>query len=155
MQLSLPYASLFSLLTFILVLFFRVGDLHADNLVSGFIGVPDNDRIYIRWNSGDESQAQLIRYELYRRTETSAPVMVTTVTPRGSNQNYEYVDMSALSRSVDNGQSGTATASRVTSRYFYTLKIITQSGQREIEISVTLNTSGFRRTWGSLKAFFR
>lgn len=125
--------------------------LFASNIVSGFIAIPDNDRVYVRWTS--QNEAGLMRYELYRREEQNAPILLTTLTPQGNNRNYEFIDVSVSGRSL--GGSNEPLQPLALQRLTYTLKLVTASGTVELHTQVAFQTSTTRRTWGSIKALFR
>ncbi len=125
--------------------------LLATSIVSGFIAIPDNDRVYVRWTS--QNEATLIRYELYRQSDQSPPLLLTTLLPQGNNRNYEFVDMSFSNRNASNPNEPSVplTLQRLT----YTLKLVTASGTTDLQTQVAFQTSTTRRTWGSIKALFR
>jgi len=126
--------------------------LVASTIVSNFIAIPDNDRIYVRWTSQNESG--LIRYELYCQRDNNPPTLLTTLAPQGNNRNYEFVDMSVggLNRNANPNE---PPMPMLFQRLTYTLKLITASGTLEVQTQVNFQTSTTRRTWGSIKALFR
>jgi hypothetical protein len=126
--------------------------LVASTIVSNFIAIPDNDRVYVRWTSQNESG--LIRYELYCQRDNNPPTLLTTLAPQGNNRNYEFVDMSVggLNRNANPNEPPTP---MLFQRLTYTLKMITASGTLEVQTQVNFQTSTTRRTWGSIKALFR
>ena len=126
--------------------------LVASTIVSNFIAIPDNDRIYVRWTSQNESG--LIRYELYCQRDNNPPTLLTTLAPQGNNRNYEFVDMSVggLNRNANPNE---PPMPMLFQRLTYTLKMITASGTLEVQTQVNFQTSTTRRTWGSIKALFR
>lgn len=126
--------------------------LVASTIVSNFIAIPDNDRIYVRWTSQNESG--LIRYELYCQRDNNPPALLTTLAPQGNNRNYEFVDMSVggLNRNANPNE---PPMPMLFQRLTYTLKMITASGTLEVQTQVNFQTSTTRRTWGSIKALFR
>lgn len=126
--------------------------LLATGVVTGFVAIPDNDRVYVRWTSQNEST--LIRYELYRQIDGASPVFLAAFAPQGNHRNYEYVDMSVggLNRHLNPNE---PPASLAAQRLTYTLKMLTASGALEVQTHVSFQTSATRRTWGSIKALFR
>lgn len=126
--------------------------LVASTIVSNFIAIPDNDRVYVRWTSQNESG--LIRYELYCQRDNNPPTLLTTLAPQGNNRNYEFVDMSVggLNRNANPNE---PPMPMLFQRLTYTLKMITASGTLEVQTQVNFQTSTTRRTWGSIKALFR
>lgn len=124
----------------------------ASSIVSNFIAIPDNDRVYVRWTS--QNEATLIRYELYRQQDQNAPVFLTNLFPQGNNRNYEFVDMS-VGGFNRNANPNEPPQPLVFQRLTYTLKLVTASGTTELQTQVNFQTSTTRRTWGSIKALFR
>lgn len=137
---------------FALLIAFIPALLVAASVVSGFIAIPDNDRVYVRWTS--QNEASLIRYELYRQAENNAPTLLATISPQGSNRNYEFIDMS-VGGFNRNANPNEPPAPLSLQRLTYTLKIVTASGTTELQTQVAFQTSTTRRTWGSIKALFR
>ncbi|MFQ3597757.1 MAG: hypothetical protein SNJ55_07760 [Chloroherpetonaceae bacterium] len=125
--------------------------LLAASIVSGFVAIPDSDRVYVRWTSQNETG--LIRYELYRQQDQTAPILLTTLFPQGNHRNYEFVDLSVSGRNV--GGSNEPPQPLTLQRLTYTLKLVTASGTTELQTQVAFQTSTTRRTWGSIKALFR
>ncbi|MGQ9806282.1 MAG: hypothetical protein ACUVRP_09420 [Chlorobiales bacterium] len=136
---------------FALLLIWIPALLLASNIVSNFIAIPDNDRVYVRWTS--QNEATLIRYELYRQQDQSAPTFLTAVSPQGNNRNYEFIDMSVEMNRNSNPNNPAIPLSL--QRLTYTLKMVTASGTTELQTQVAFQTSTTRRTWGSIKALFR
>ncbi len=126
--------------------------LVASTIVSNFIAIPDNDRVYVRWTSQNESG--LIRYEIYCQRDNNPPTLLTTLAPQGNNRTYEFVDMSVggLNRNANPNE---PPMPMLFQRLTYTLKLITASGTLEVQTQVNFQTSTTRRTWGSIKALFR
>jgi hypothetical protein len=124
----------------------------ATSIVSNFIAIPDNDRVYVRWTSQNEST--LIRYELYRQQDQNPPTLLTSLAPQGNNRNYEFIDMT-VGGTNRNGNSNEPPVPLTLQRITYTLKLITASGTTELQTQVNFQTSTTRRTWGSIKALFR
>lgn len=126
--------------------------LFATSIVSGFVAIPDNDRVYVRWTS--QNEAGLIRYELYCQQDANTPVLLTTILPQGNNHNYEFIDMSVSGRNR-NVPTNEPNAPLTMQRLTYTLKLVTASGTTELQTQINFQTSTTRRTWGSIKALFR
>ncbi len=109
----------------------------------------DGTAITIRWATGEE--VNLKEFDIERRAGTEGEfVAIGSVSPRGSNSIYQFVDESAFKSGV--GVSGTNS-----SLYQYRIRIVDLSGQVAYSktVTVTHSVSSVRRTWGSLKAMFR
>ncbi len=108
-----------------------------------FNGSSDGDNVTLEWKTRSESN--LARYEVQRKAGASGDFMtLASVTPKGSNSTYTYVDRSAYK---DAG-----------SLYIYRLKIVEASSapvSYSNEISITHSVNSVKRTWGSIKAMFR
>jgi len=122
--------------------------LLAGSAISGafleyFNGRSDGDNIVLEWKTRSESS--LLRYEIQRKAGQSGEfVSLATVTPKGSNSLYSYIDRSAYKDSE--------------SIYVYRLRIVeSASGPSSYsnEITVSHSVSSVKRTWGSIKAMFR
>jgi hypothetical protein len=126
---------------FVLILF--AGSAIGGAFLDFFNGRSDGDNIVLEWKTRSESS--LLRYEIQRKAGTDGDfVTLSTVSPKGSNSLYTYIDRSAYKNSE--------------SIYIYRLKIVeTASGPLSFsnEITVSHSVSSVKRTWGSIKAMFR
>ena len=108
-----------------------------------FNGRSDGDNIVLEWKTRSESNLQ--RYEIQRKAGRDGEfATLTTVSPKGSNSLYSYIDRSAY-KSTE-------------SIYVYRLKIVETSGSPASysnEITISHSVSSVKRTWGSIKAMFR
>ena len=99
--------------------------------------------ITVHWDSDDETG--IIGYEIARKVgwDGQYVVLVPSYRAKGSNQPYDFVDDSAFRTS------GTYYEYRITALY--------GSGARSdpYEVGVSHNTTGVKKTWGSIKAMFR
>lgn len=125
------------------VLILLAGTAISGAFLDFFNGRSDGDNIVLEWKT--RSETNLLRYEIQRKAGTNGDfVSLTTVSPKGSNSQYTYVDRSAYKDAE--------------SIYVYRLKIVeTASGPSSFsnEITVTHSVSSVKRTWGSIKAMFR
>ena len=99
--------------------------------------------ITIHWDSDDETG--VVGYEIARKVgwDGQYVVLVPSFRPKGSNQPYDFVDDSAF---------------RTTGTYYeYRITALYSSGARSdpYEVGVNHNTTGVKKTWGSIKAMFR
>jgi len=102
----------------------------------------DGNNIIIQWGSTDEAQVK--EYQVERRNGTGGEFgWIATVTKKGSNSFYEYIDRSAFKTTG--------------SIYQYRIVTVFNNGGHEYSsiITVSHNVSSVKRTWGSLKAMFR
>jgi hypothetical protein len=102
----------------------------------------DGNNVVVQWGTTDESGVK--EFGVERRPVNGTDfVLVATVTPKGSNSYYEYVDQTAFKTT------GTI--------YQYRIKVVdTNSGFTYSDpISVSHTSSIGKKTWGSLKAMFR
>ena len=122
--------------------------LLAGSAISGafldfFNGRSDGDNIVLEWKTRSESN--LLRYEIQRKAGQNGDfVSLATVTPKGSNSQYTFIDRSAYKDTE--------------SMYVYRLKIVESSSgpsSYSNEITVSHSVSSVKRTWGSIKAMFR
>lgn len=108
-----------------------------------FNGRSDGDNITLEWKTRSENNLQ--RYEVQRKAGHNGDfVSLATVSPKGSNSMYTYIDRSAYKETA--------------SIYVYRLKIVENgSGPASYsnEVTVSHSVSSVKRTWGSIKAMFR
>ncbi|MBN9398948.1 MAG: hypothetical protein J0I17_02110 ['Candidatus Kapabacteria' thiocyanatum] len=105
--------------------------------------------IVVEWKSATEND--VTQYDVERAGEDQVFRYVSTVTAKGSNQTYQYVDDEAFGKRDGNGTT-------IAKNYFtYRLKMV--HGDRSVAYSnstgVTHNVSGIKRTWGMIKEMFR
>ena len=107
-----------------------------------FAGRVEGSRVYISWQSDDESG--VVRFELERKAGANGVFMVlASLNPTGNGSMYQYIDESAF-RIVE-------------SIYQYRVKVVLANSDAVYygPITVRLNISNVQRTWGSIKAMFR
>ncbi len=127
------YLAVFLFIIFIVTLF-------AGAYLRDFRGSSEGDNVRIEWETGDESNLQYFVIE--RKTPESTFIEIETIQPKGSNSFYSYLDESAYKQND--------------LIFIYRLKIV-DGGEPTYSknISVSPPISGFKRTWGSIKAMFR
>jgi len=106
-----------------------------------FQGRSEGEDIRLEWKTGQENN--LDHFAIERRTPQSSYMEIATIEPKGSNSIYYYIDQSAY---------------KTTDIIFvYRLKIVDNDNQLSysLEVTVSHNVSGVKRTWGSIKAMFR
>ena len=101
----------------------------------------ESGNIKLEWKTSDESN--LKSFIIERRTAQGEYVYLQTITPKGSNSYYTFVDEAAYK-----------TQDLV---FSYRLKIVDNDGSSSysVERYVSHSISGVKRTWGSIKAMFR
>jgi hypothetical protein len=131
------------ILSVIVILLLVAGTAYSGAFLDFFNGRSDGDNIVLEWKTRSESS--LLRYDIQRKAGQDGDfVTLATVSPKGSNSLYTYIDRSAYKASQ--------------STYVYRLKIVESSGSPasySSEISVSHSVSSVKRTWGSIKAMFR
>jgi hypothetical protein len=118
------------------------GYLLAGAILHSFTAKSTNGDIILQWSTGEEKD--LARFEVQRKAGLQGEYTpLATITPKGSNSFYEYVDKSAY-KSSD-------------TIYKYRLAIVNTDGSVAYsqELVVPHGVSGVKRTWGSIKAMFR
>lgn len=127
---------LFTLLVFILA-----NLLFAGATLEFFRGKSENEKVILEWKSRDE--INLKEYIIERKALNSDFIAIGSVTPKGNNTYYTFID---------------ETAFKITSSiYTYRLKIVDYNNRVSYsnEISIYHSVSSVKRTWGSIKAMFR
>ncbi len=122
-----------------LVSTFGLSDVIKDGT---FQAVSDGSNITLRWMV--ESEANVLRYEIEKRSGTESEYKsIATLTPRSLSL-YEFIDYSSLEK--------------ISSLFQYRIKVVFSNGANPLyvgPVSVTHSVSGVRKTWGSIKALFR
>ena len=113
---------------------------YAGGIKEGSLSANSNgSSITVRWVSDDEQG--VIEFRIERRAGGNGSfVELTEIPVRGSGSNYEYVD-NFVFRASD-------------SYYQYRVTAI-GSNAEPWYVTAIHNTSGVKRTWGSIKAMFR
>jgi hypothetical protein len=128
-------------LSYVLVIILLTTAVFAGTFLEYFQGRSEDEDIILEWKTREEADLQNFKVE--RKTPQSSYVEIATIQPKGSNSYYTYVDQSAYKSQ--------------NMMFIYRLKIVDNSGQVSYsnEVSVSHSVSGFKRTWGSIKAMFR
>ncbi len=101
----------------------------------------DGDNAVIQWSTSNESNVE--NYVVQKRTPSSDFIDIATISPN-SNHFYQYEDKSVYKTND--------------AIYIYRVKIVDYNNPNYTysrEASVSMNISGIKRTWGSIKAMFR
>ena len=112
----------------------------ADAVIMEFSGTPAQDKIILKWKTGEEVDVAMFIVE--RSINNKNFIKVGEVQPKGSNSAYEFIDNSiADSKTI----------------FYYRLRIRNQDGSFQITDSIPVipKISSFARTWGSIKALFQ
>ncbi len=128
----------------ILILLFGIAIVYAGGIRVGSASAYSNGtNILVHWVSDDETG--MSGFEVARRTADGQFIVLTSpLYPcKGNGFTYEFVDNTAF-RTSD-------------SFYQYRITAVYADGRTSepFYVSVSHNTSGVRRTWGSIKAMFR
>ena len=112
----------------------------AGATISYFNVYQNGDNAVVEWSTSSESNVQ--DFIVQRRTLQSGFVDVATV-PTNSDHVYKYEDKS-IYKTTDEF-------------YIYRIAIVdfSQNVSYTNELRVSMNISGVKRTWGSIKAMFR
>lgn len=125
----------------ILIALSIIGTALAGAFMEYFHARTEGENVKLEWKTGDESN--LKNFVIERKTQQSSYVDLSTITPKGSNSFYTYVDESVYK----------------TSDYVFTYRLRIIDNDQKIsyssEISISPSISGVKRTWGSIKAMFR
>ena len=125
----------------ILLVLSIVGTSLAGAFMEYFHARSEGENVKLEWKTGEESN--LKNFILERKTQQSAYVELSTISPKGDNSFYTYVDESVYK----------------SSDYVFTYRLRIVDADQKIsyssEVSVSPSISGVKRTWGSIKAMFR
>lgn len=126
----------------ILLFLILIASVYAGAFIQSITARSDGENIIVEWKTGEESST-LSRFVVERKTPNNGFVEIGTVTPKGSNSFYTFVD-----NNIFKGNDYIFT---------YRLKIVDNNSQvsYSTEVSVSHSISGVKRTWGSIKAMFR
>ncbi|MFN3695389.1 MAG: hypothetical protein ACK4UV_10305, partial [Ignavibacterium sp.] len=114
----------------------------ASAFIQSITARSDGENIIVEWKTGEESSS-LSKFVVERKTPNNGFIEIGTVSPKGSNSFYTFVD-----NNIFKGNDYIFT---------YRLKIVDNNSQitYSTEVSVSHSISGVKRTWGSIKAMFR
>lgn len=126
----------------ILIFLILIASVYAGAFIQSITARSDGENIIVEWKTGEESSS-LSKFVVERKTPNNGFVEIGTVTPKGSNSFYTFVD-----NNIFKGNDYIFT---------YRLKIVDDNSQVSYssEVSVSHSISGVKRTWGSIKAMFR
>lgn len=129
------------LLTKVLLILTIVSTVFAGAFIDYFHARTENENVRLEWKTSTEDNVK--HFIIERKTSQSSFVDIATIQPSGDNSLYSYVDESAY-KSND-------------LVFVYRLRIVDSNDQytHSSQVSVSPNISGFKRTWGSIKAMFR
>ncbi|MBZ0200243.1 MAG: hypothetical protein K8H86_10270 [Ignavibacteriaceae bacterium] len=129
------------LLTKVLVVLAFFSTVFAGAFLDYFQARSENENVRLEWKTGSEEN--LSNFVIERKTSQSNFIDIAVIEPKGDNSLYTYVDESAY-KSND-------------LIFVYRLRIVEKNNQftHSSQVSVSTNLSGFKRTWGSIKAMFR
>ena len=118
-----------------------IATVYAGAYINYFHVRTESESVKLEWQTGDESN--LKEFVIERKTPQTSYVEIATVTPEGSNSVYTYTDQNTYK-----------TNDMV---FVYRLKMVDYNGQvtYSTDTSVSYSISGVKRTWGSIKAWFR
>jgi hypothetical protein len=129
--------------------FFRIflvltlaGTSLAGAFIEYFHARSEGENVKLEWKSGNETNLKY--YVIERKTQQSSFVDLATITSKGSNSVYTFIDESVY-KSND---------------YVFTYRLRLVDNDQSVSYydhlaSVSPNISGVKRTWGSIKAMFR
>lgn len=127
--------------TYLVVFLLSISAAFAGAFLDYFHARSDGDDVLLEWKTGEESNLQ--KFVIERKTPQSGYAEIATISPKGSNSFYSYIDKNAY---------------KLTDLIFnYRLKIVDNNNvvSYSHEVTVSHNVSGVPRTWGSIKALFR
>ena len=130
-------------ITFLLLLVLTTSFVVAEIISNGSLqATSDGANVLLHWVTQDETNVQ--QFEIERRTGIDGGyTTIAVITAKGASS-YDFVDYSALRKSV--------------TIYQYRIKIVFSNGAPSAyagPVTVSHTVSGVRRTWGSIKAMFR
>ncbi len=118
-----------------------IATVYAGAYIEYFHGSSESEDVRLEWQTGEESNLQ--KFVIERQTPQSSFSEIATILPKGSNSYYSYIDQNAYK-----------TNDIV---FVYRLKIVENNGTVTYSQKTTVShsISGVKRTWGSIKAYFR
>ena len=114
----------------------------AGAFIQTFQAESDGDNIILTWQTLSEDDVK--NFEILRGPDKDNLVKIGTVSPKGNNSYYKYVDENAYKTQE--------------SFYSYGLVIVDKNNLRSSPIFRSVlhdGVSDVKRTWGSIKALFR
>ena len=128
-------------LSTIVIPFLIIATVYAGAYIEYFRGSSESEDVKLEWQTSEESNLQ--KFVIERQTPQSSFSEIATILPKGDNSYYSFVDQNAYK-----------TNDMV---FVYHLKIVENNGMVTYsqKITVSHSISGVKRTWGSIKAYFR
>ncbi len=129
-------------LSTIIISFLIIATVYAGAYIEYFHARSESDDIRLEWQTGEEANLQ--KFVIERKTPQSSYTEIATITPKGNNSNYFFVDQNAY-KSND-------------IIFIYRLKIVDNNNSATYSVDVSVShsiSSVYKRTWGSIKAMFR
>lgn len=126
----------------IIISFLIIATVYAGAYIEYFHARSESDDIRLEWQTGEEANLQ--KFVIERKTPQSSYTEIATITPKGNNSNYFFVDQNAY-KSND-------------IIFIYRLKIVDNNNSATYSVDVSVShsiSSVYKRTWGSIKAMFR
>jgi hypothetical protein len=121
-----------------------MSSLWAGGTICEFHATRQEGTVLLEWAT--ESEESLAKFEIFRSNDQSIWIKIGEQTASGkssSKRYYTYIDNSIFKTFEAN--------------FYYKLVLVDQSGQRTTypTTASVSGSSGFRHTWGSIKAMFR
>ncbi len=118
-----------------------VATIYAGATLNYFHVRSEGDNIRLEWQTLEESNLQ--NFVIERKTPQSTFIEVGSVSPKGNNSVYTFVDQNTYKTNDV--------------IFIYRLKLVDSNGQTSYsyETTVSHSISSVKRTWGSIKAMFR
>ena len=118
------------------------------SLLDSFTATSNGSDVTLDWRSSNESN--ISSFDIERAPDTQQFKYLGTVKSRGYANSYNYKDDNAFMKG--NGSNNITTSNK----FSYRLKIIHKDNSFEYtnNVMVIHNVSGFKKTWGMLKAIF-
>lgn len=125
----------------IFIVLLVVATIYAGATLNYFHVRSEGDNVRLEWQTLEETNLQ--SFVIERKTPQSGFIEVGSVTPKGNNSVYTFVDQN------------TYKTNDVV--FIYRLKLVDNNGQisYSYETTVSHSISSVKRTWGSIKAMFR
>jgi hypothetical protein len=119
-----------------------IATVYAGAYISYFHISSDGDNVKLEWQTGDESNLQ--KFVIERQSYQKPFIEIANIVPTGNNSYYSFIDQNTYKTND--------------MLFIYRLKMVDKDGATitySDPSSVSLNISGVKRTWGSIKAMFR
>ena len=118
-----------------------VSAVYAGAFLDYFHGWSENGDVRLEWKTSEEINLQ--NFIIERKSLNSSYIEIATISPKGDNSFYSYLDESAYKTEG--------------LMFIYRIKIIDNNGSDSYsaEVPVSHKVSGVKRTWGSIKEMFR